>query len=220
MQEIKLGKLHPAKTDTCWRRGGRTSAVPPASDNIQTSHGCLVSKHSRGWRDAGSIYAKTNNLINVMRAAALYHCDPRGIASLVHHRNSIIFSFDDSQGLRLHHKWNQPLLQTHYSKAHSAHFPITLYSFHSPSSPDNITSILRERRVYSRSWRGRRCAGEGDKWQGGGAIAFIVSQPGAACMEVSRVESTDTHGLFTQRNKKAKASSCSLSNIYFSVVMV
>lgn len=37
MLEIKLGKLHPATTVTGWRSGGRTSAVPPAPDNVHTS---------------------------------------------------------------------------------------------------------------------------------------------------------------------------------------
>lgn len=57
--------------------------------------GCLVSKtHQRVERRRVHLCKKKkpNNLITVMRAAALYHCDPRGIASLVHHRNSIILS--------------------------------------------------------------------------------------------------------------------------------
>lgn len=93
VKEIKLGKLRPAKTDTRWRCGERTSAVPPASDNIQASRRLFGKQNTpEGGETRGPSMQKTNNLITVMRAAALYHCDPRGIASLVHHRNSIILS--------------------------------------------------------------------------------------------------------------------------------
>lgn len=83
MQEIKLGKLRPAKTDTWWRFWRENTGASSLFGKQNTPE---------GGGDAESIDAKTNNLINVMRAAALYHCDPRGIASLVHHPNSIMLS--------------------------------------------------------------------------------------------------------------------------------
>lgn len=123
-----------------------------------------------------------------MRAAA-QSLRSRIIASLVHHRNSII-AFRRFPGPPSESRMKSAFI----TNAHSAHFPIILYSFHTPSSPDNIASIFREPSVYSRSWRGRRCAGEGNKWQSEGA--FIVS-PG--WMEAGWM----THGSFTEGDVRA-----------------